>query len=47
MITIQLRYRLSWREFWVGPELMKRITQASTQVTQSLMGYIHESSGSA
>jgi hypothetical protein len=47
MKAIQLRYRQGWCEFWVGPEVKNKSTHPSMQVTQSLIGYMQESSGSA
>jgi hypothetical protein len=47
MKAIQIRYRRGLCEFWVEPKLSKNLTHPSMQVTQSLMGYMQESSGSA
>lgn len=47
MKAILIRFRPNLREFWVEPELLNLITHPSMQVTQSLIGYMHESSGSA
>ena len=47
MIGILINCLQAERGFWVGPEIEDKVTQASMQVTQSLRGYMHESSGSA